>query len=228
MKNLHRTEYKYLISKEQIQILRNRIENLFSTDTYCNNEQKYSVSSLYFDNYDNKCFYENENSCDPRRKYRIRIYNNSLNTIKLEQKNKINNKVIKYKCNLSFDQANGLIRGKYKINITENQDLLQSFMIDMMNERFAPVIAVCYDRYPYVCKNSNIRVTFDTNICFSKQVYGFLNNNFVRMPLYSINIMEIKYDNYIPDFILKILDVENLQRISFSKYFISRKNSLFY
>ncbi len=57
MKNLHRTEYKYLISKEQIQILRNRIENLFSTDTYCNNEHKYSVSSLYFDNYDNMCFY---------------------------------------------------------------------------------------------------------------------------------------------------------------------------
>ncbi len=225
MKNLYRTEYKYLINAKQIQILRSRIKNLFCIDTYCNNENKYNVSSLYFDNYLNKCFYENETGCDPRHKYRIRIYNNSLDLIRFEQKNKINNKIIKYRCDLSFEQADKLIKGKYRINILKDHTLIENFAIKMINEQFKPVVVVSYDRYPYVYKNSNVRVTFDTNICFSKQVHHFLNNNFIRMPLYNISIMEIKYDSYIPDFILKILDVENLQRISFSKYFISRKNS---
>lgn len=221
------TEYKYLINTKQIDILKNRMKNLFSVDVHCNNQNKYNVRSLYFDNYLNKCFYENETGCDPRQKYRIRIYNNSLNLIRLEQKNKINNKVIKYRCNLSLEQTNKLIQGKYKVNVLDNQDLLRNFLVKIMNEIFRPVIIVSYDRYPYVYKNDNIRITFDTNICFSKQTKCFLNNNFMKIPLKDANIMEIKYNSYIPDFIIKLLDIENLQKISFSKYYISRKHAMF-
>lgn len=220
-------EYKYLINEKQIEIVRNRMKSLFSIDSHCNNRQKYNVRSLYFDNYLNKCFYENETGCDPRQKYRIRIYNNSLDSIRLEEKNKINNKVIKYGCNLLLEQAKKLVKSESLVNISDNQHLLKIFNIKIINEMFKPVVIVSYDRYPYVYKNDNIRVTFDTNISFSKQVKGFLNNNFIKIPLKDINIMEIKYNSYVPDFITKILDIENLQRISFSKYFISRKNAMF-
>lgn len=220
-------EYKYLINEKQIEIIRNRMKSLFSSDVHCNNQQKYNVRSLYFDNYLNKCFYENETGCDPRQKYRIRIYNNSLDLIRLEEKNKINNKVIKYRCNLLLEQAKKLVKKECLVNISDNQHLLKSFNIKIINEMFRPVIIVSYDRYPYVYKNDNIRVTFDTNISFSKQVKGFLNNDFIKIPFKNINIMEIKYSSYVPDFIIKMLDVENLQRISFSKYFIGRKNAVF-
>jgi hypothetical protein len=228
MKEFYITEYKYLVNTKQIEILRSRMKGLFNLDEHCNNQYKYNVRSLYFDNYANKCFHENETGCDPRQKYRIRVYNNSLDLIRLEQKNKINNKVIKYKCNLSFEQAYELIKGKYKIDILEKQTLLRSFIVKMMNEQFRPVVIVSYDRYPYVYKNSDIRVTFDTSICFSNQIFDFFCNNFLKSPVYNVNIMEIKYSNYVPDFILKLLDIEHLQRISFSKYFISRKNSILY
>ena len=228
MKELYRTEYKYLINTKQIEILKNKIKNLFCVDVHCSSQHKYNVRSLYFDNYFNKCFYENETGCDPRQKHRIRLYNNSLDLIRLEQKNRVNNRVIKYRCTLLSEQVNDLIKGKYKINILDNQDLLKKFKMKIMNEMFRPVVIVSYDRYPYVYKNDNIRVTFDTNICFSKQVKGFLNNDFVKIPLKDVNIMEIKYNNYIPDFIVKLLNVENLQKINFSKYYISRKNTIFY
>lgn len=228
VKELYRTEYKYLINTKQIEILRNRIKGICSIDSHCKDKEKYNVSSLYFDNYLNKCFYENEIDCDPRQKYRIRIYNNSLDLIRFEQKNKINNRVVKYRCNLVLEQANKLIKSEYGVNISDNQDILQNFIVKMMNEKFKPVVIISYDRYPYIYKNDNIRVTFDTNICFSKQVIDFFNNKFVKMPMLSLNIMEIKYNNYIPDFILKILDVEHLQRISLSKYYIGRRNSIFY
>ena len=55
----------------------------------------YNISSLYFDDCYNTCYYENENGTDPREKFRIRIYNHSDERITLECKRKERGKTLK-------------------------------------------------------------------------------------------------------------------------------------
>ena len=85
-----RHEYKYLITNGQLEVLRTRVQSLMLPDPYTNGQGNYRIRSLYWDDYNNTCYYENENGVDPRQKFRIRIYNNADDNIKLELKRKQN------------------------------------------------------------------------------------------------------------------------------------------
>ena len=78
----YRHELKYIVSDTQIKILENRIRNYMQVDQHTV-DGSYNVRSLYFDDYSNSCYYQNENGTDPREKYRIRIYNCSKDRISL-------------------------------------------------------------------------------------------------------------------------------------------------
>ena len=84
----YRHEFKYLVSEAQILLLKNRISSIMSADPHAGRNGGYSIRSLYFDNYVNGCYYDNENGVEPREKYRIRIYNHSRERVVLECKRK--------------------------------------------------------------------------------------------------------------------------------------------
>ena len=79
-----RHELKYLISSAEVTMLRTRLSGLISMDAHAKNGH-YTIRSLYFDDYDDRCLLENENGTDPREKFRIRIYNGSAERISLEE-----------------------------------------------------------------------------------------------------------------------------------------------
>ena len=79
-----RHELKYLISSAEVTMLRTRLSGLISLDAHAKNGH-YTIRSLYFDDYDDRCLLENENGTDPREKFRIRIYNGSAERISLEE-----------------------------------------------------------------------------------------------------------------------------------------------
>ena len=76
-----RHELKYIISAAEIAVIKNRINHLLSLDDHTAASGVYCVRSLYFDDYDNRCFRENEDGTDPREKFRIRIYNHSTASV---------------------------------------------------------------------------------------------------------------------------------------------------
>ena len=80
-----RHELKYLITTAQVEMLKSRLTGILSPDSHAVGGS-YRIRSLYFDDYDDRCFYENENGVDPREKFRIRIYNGSTDRITLECK----------------------------------------------------------------------------------------------------------------------------------------------
>ena len=92
-------------------------------------------------------------------------------------------------------------------------------------ERTAPVVIVEYDRIPYVYKNGNVRITLDTNICSSSAVSTFLEETIPRRPVLPLGqqLLEVKYDEYLPDFIYRSLQLSSLRQTAFSKYYICRK-----
>ena len=84
--NKFRHELKYQITDAQLMMLKNRINHLIPSDSHAGADGVYSIRSLYFDDYENRCLRENEDGTDPREKFRIRIYNAASDRITLECK----------------------------------------------------------------------------------------------------------------------------------------------
>ena len=220
----YRHEYKYRISDLQMELLKMRVSSIMQKDKHTQNGQ-YNIRSLYFDDYYNSCYYENENGTDPREKFRIRIYNYSDERISLECKRKERGKTLKRSCIITKEQCEALINGKY-LNITsKTPSVFNKLMLDIMNRGMKPKVIVEYDRIPYVYKNGNVRVTFDTNVSSSQDIEKFLFGEVAKRPVMpkGQQLMEVKFDEYLPDYIYRALQLENLQQTAYSKYYICRR-----
>ncbi len=220
-----RHELKYVVSTTQLRILETRVKNLLSLDSHTGPRGKYTIRSLYFDDYYDSCMRQNENGTDPREKFRIRIYNHSTDRIRLECKRKERGKTHKSSCPLTIEQTKLLMQGKPIGDIAHQPPVLKKLTYKMLTQGFKPKVIVEYDRVPYVYKNGNVRVTFDMNISSSGDIEHFLSENITKRPVMpqSRQLLEVKYDEYIPDFIHRHLQLQNLTQTAYSKYFICRK-----
>lgn len=220
-----RHEFKYLISAGNVIQIENRIKNLLPLDVNAKRDGKYTIRSLYFDDYDNRCFYENENGTDPREKFRIRIYNHSADRITLECKRKERGKTLKTSCPLTLEQTKMLMQGRAIPNIGQQPALLRKMTIQMLTRKLRPVIIVEYERIPYVYKNGNVRITLDTNVSSSKAIGRFLEPEIPKRPVMPAGqqLLEVKYDEYLPDHIYRSLQLSNLRQTAYSKYYLCRK-----
>jgi len=95
----------------------------------------------------------------------------------------------------------------------------------MLTRRMRPVVIVEYERIPYIYKNGNVRITLDTNISSSSAVEAFLDKTIPGRPVLPLGqqLLEVKYDEYLPDFIYRNLQLHSLRQTAFSKYYICRK-----
>ena len=220
-----RHELKYVISAGEIPMIQNRVRHLLPQDPNAGPTGSYTIRSLYFDDYENRCYYENENGTDPREKFRIRIYDHSTEKITLECKRKEHGKTLKTSCPLTVEQTRLLMAGKPIPDIAKQPPVLQKLTILMLTKRMRPVVIVEYDRIPYVYPNGNVRITLDTNIASSSDVGSFLDETIPKrlvMPK-GQHLLEVKYDEYLPDFIYRSLQLHSLRQTAFSKYYICRK-----
>ena len=69
-----------------------------------------------------------------------------------------------------------------------------------------------------------MRVTFDRNIAGSLQTESFFDTDLFTVPVMpqARHILEIKYDELLPHYILQALDIGCLRKQSFSKYYMTR------
>ena len=220
-----RHELKYFISQAQIPMIQNRLNHLLPQDSHAGPAGSYTIRSLYFDDPQNSCFYENENGTDPREKFRIRIYNHSAERITLECKRKERGKTLKTACPLTREQTLQLMQGNPLPNIGDQPPLLQKLTLQMLTRQLRPVVIVEYDRIPYIYPIGNVRITLDVNISSSKSVSHFLDEVIPRRPVLPLGqqILEVKYDELLPDHIYRSLQLEHLMQTAFSKYYVCRK-----
>jgi len=224
----YRHEFKYLCSNAQLELIKNRIEPLMSIDRHAKDNGSYQIRSLYFDDIYNTCFYENEDGVDLRLKFRIRIYNHNSNVINLEIKEKVHGKALKHSCALTREQCEMLMNGIPLENSQSHPYILKKLCTVMRTRLMKPKVIVEYNRVPYVYKNGNVRITFDRNISSSCDVTGFLNESVPFRPIMPVgqHILEVKYDEYLPDFINKQVQLNDLQFTNFSKYYLCMKYNL--
>lgn len=227
-KPLFRHELKYLVSSAQLKMIENRLKHLMPLDKHVQETGIYNIRSLYFDDYNNRCYYENEDGTDPREKFRIRIYNHSTDKISLECKRKEHGKIYKTSCPLTIEQTKTLMKGQYLRDVANQSELLQKFTYLMMTRKFRPVVIVEYDRVPYIYKLGNVRVTLDQNISASKAIDKFLEEEVPKRPIMpnGQQLLEVKYDELLPDYIYTNLQLKDLRQTTFSKYYLCRKFTL--
>lgn len=221
----YRHELKYEITNGQLALLRSRMGGLIPLDPHVGASGAYTIRSLYFDDYEDRCLRENEDGTDPREKFRIRIYNASSAKITLECKRKERGKTHKTACPLTLEQTKLLMAGKPIPDIGSQPPLLQKLTLQMLTRRMRPVVIVEYVRIPYIYKNGNVRITLDTNIASSTAVECFLDKTIPKRPILPVGqqLLEVKYDEYLPDVIYRSLQLHSLRQTAFSKYYLCRK-----
>ena len=220
-----RHELKYLCSEGELQQIHARIQGLCSPDPHVGADGIYHIRSVYFDDYRNRCFFENENGNDPREKYRIRIYNASDRQITLECKKKERTMTHKDSCPLTVAQYHAIMENR----LTEadiHHDLLRKFYA-LQQEGLHPKVIVAYDRMPFVYDFGNVRITFDRNIGSSTDLSGFFQPHLPLRPILPTgkHVLEVKYDELLPDFLYNAMNLGSLRQTNFSKYYLCRKYS---
>lgn len=219
-----RHELKYVCTVPQMKIVESRVRPLLRLDPHTGQAGRYSIRSVYFDDEWNSCYLENEDGTDPREKFRIRIYNASDEKITLELKQKRRGMTRKLSCPLGREQCRRILRGEILEDDVELAPLLRKFVLQQKGRNLMPKVIVEYERVPYIFKLGNVRVTLDENIVSSSQTEHFLDSDFRRRPVMPAgqHVLEIKYDEFLPDSVRQVLALETLQRTSFSKYYLCR------
>lgn len=210
-------------------LLKSRLKLIMKQDANQNGES-YNIRSLYFDDLYDSCMHENESGIDARSKYRIRIYDKKSDVIKLEKKIKLHGMTRKEGAVLEKGKCLQYMHGKNLTISKQDTELEKELFVRIRAGGMKPVTIVEYERTAFVEKKGNIRITFDQNISGCDYVSSFFEENIPLVPLLECgcHILEVKYDEYFPDYIRDVLEIETLQRISFSKYYYARnyKNKL--
>ncbi len=222
----YRIELKYVCDESDLMIIENQIKPICRLDPHTGADGTYEIRSVYFDDNENSCFYENEDGTDPREKFRIRIYNGDSSGIFLECKRKERHKTHKDSCLLTREQCEGLLNGVYVQDGTEDE-LLLKLLSQYHAKLLRPKIIVSYERTPYVYPIGNVRITFDRHLGSSSDINVFFDSRVACRPAMPIGmqILEVKYDELLPDYLYGAMSLDDLQQTTFSKYYICRKHT---
>lgn len=219
-----RNELKYICSEGELIQLQSRIQMLCDADAHAGPEGIYNIRSIYFDDLQNRYFFENENGTDPREKFRIRTYNASDSRITLECKKKERSMTHKDSCQLSKEQYQKILDGSLSASDV-NSTLLEKFYLLQEQRHLQPKVIVAYERTPFVYTFGNVRITFDRNIGSSTDISAFFDPYLPVRPILPLgkNILEVKYDELLPNFLYDAMSLGSLRQTTFSKYYLCRK-----
>lgn len=213
-----RHECKIEINSSDCFVLRRRLKAVADTDAHTVNG-KYLVRSLYFDTPADKALREKIDGVNIREKFRIRYYNSDTGFIRLEKKSKQNGLCKKQSALLSPVQAQAIVDGDIAWMAKSQEALVQELYCKMKCQGLCPKTIVDYMREPFVFSAGNVRVTFDYNIRTGLSCTDFLNPNCITVPAGDeIVIMEVKWDEFLPDVIRDAISIQGRRASAFSKY----------
>lgn len=219
----YRHELKFMASDAQLAGIRLRIASFMPKDEHQEGDS-YTIRSLYFDTLDNACLRENADGSDRRTKYRIRVYGNAFDAMKLEKKMRLHMMAKKEFVPVERKECEAFLSGQAIRIAPELSDEKKRMFCEIRLRGMRPKSIVEYDRSAYTYRAGNVRVTFDRNIRGTQDVGSFFEKHIHARPLLfaGAHILEVKYDEMLPRFLYEALEIGTLQLTSFSKYCHSR------
>ena len=224
----YRHELKFLCTQMQIELLEDQLGCLMEKDRHSGSAGFYTVRSLYFDDYDTSAVKQKQDGLDCRKKYRIRSYRQGMDGVfHLEIKHRVRDRIRKESCILSPEEVRRILAEEpvaYGTDSTPGSSVRNRFEAARERMLLQPAVIVEYDRVPYVYPEGNVRITIDRNICGCPETNRFMETDIMAIPILErgCHLLEVKYDEYLPDVIRQMMQVVSLERISFSKYYLCR------
>ena len=214
----YRHEWKHILNKSDLLILRQRLRAVMESDPHAI-DGKYHIRSLYFDNIDDKALREKIDGVNMREKFRIRLYNCDPSVIHLEKKSKRNGLGTKYSANLTAEEAQKIVDGNREWMLSSSRPLVQELYCKMLYQGIYPKTIVDYTREPFIFRPGNVRVTLDYDIRTGLNCTDFLNPDAVTIPAGDAPILvEVKWDEFLPSIIRDTVSMPDRRVSAFSKY----------
>lgn len=214
----YRHELKHEINQLDFLILRQRLRTIMFPDPNAVGG-KYAIRSLYFDNASDKALREKLDGVSRREKFRIRYYNGDVSIIRLEKKSKLGGLGNKQSTNLTNEQIENILEGRLDWMPECPEGLVRELYAKMRTQGLQPKTIVDYTREPFVFEPGNVRVTLDYDIRMGMNCSDFLNPDSVTIPAGDAPIiLEVKWDNFLPDIIRDAIQIPGRRSSAFSKY----------
>ena len=213
-----RNEWKHEITASDRICIRQRLSAVAKPDPHAAGG-RYEIRSLYFDNLYDKALREKVDGVDRREKFRIRYYNADTGFIHLEKKSKKSGLCCKVGERISKEEAQAIVDGDLDWMMESGKPLVRELYAKMRAGGLRPMTIVDYTREPFVYAPGNVRVTLDYNIRTGLRCTDFLNWDCITVPAGDAPIiLEVKWDEYLPDVIRDAVQLQGRRVSAFSKY----------
>lgn len=220
-----RHELKYFINPAEVEMLRARLRPVLRLDNHCKGGRPYVIRSLYFDDIEDSAYLDKLDGVMHRDKYRIRIYRYSDQEIFLERKRKLGDLIQKSSVQITRRLCDQIISGDPRGLHKAANPLLQDMYVQMRTRLLRPRVIVDYAREAYLHPAENTRLTFDLNLRSGLYSSDLFNPHLPTVCPHdrNVQILEIKFDNYLPHYIAALLSGVNAERSAISKYVLCRR-----
>ena len=218
----YRHEVKYLINYQDYKLICLRLSQVLQQDTHVTDTGSYTVTSLYFDDYFNSAYHEKYAGIFERCKYRIRIYNQSDSVINFERKLKKNRFIHKDTTLLTRQEFDWILAGQYQFLRESSSNLLRIFYYECTSNLLRPRVVVSYEREPYVMAAGTVRISFDKNLRAGLGGWDIFSTTMPALEVLPAGmlIMEVKFTEFLPEILRKILPQQATDYAAVSKYIL--------
>ncbi|MCL1844618.1 MAG: polyphosphate polymerase domain-containing protein [Defluviitaleaceae bacterium] len=221
-----RHEKKYVINEHTAAILRARTIGVMHPDKH---GSSYVVNNLYIDDRYDSFYHGSYYGRLIRDKYRLRFYNCDKSFIRLERKHKEGYLAYKDTIQVSEEQYEQIRSGNMNFILKEDAPIWQTLANIHRLKILRPTAIFAYKREAYVYDAGNVRFTFDSPpFDFGEPIplaYEPLAMTYGKEE-YAPILLEVKYNNFLPEVIQRLLNGLPLAQTSMSKYCIVRERGV--
>ena len=214
----YRHEWKHMIDLSDRIAIRQRLRAVARPDGHAR-DGRYLIRSLYFDTPGDTALREKLDGVNRREKFRLRGYNGDPSLIHLEKKSKRNGLGSKELTEVSAAEVRALLEGDLDWMARSGRTLVWELYQKMHTQLLRPRTIVDYIREPFVYAPGNVRVTIDTDIRTGLSRTDFLDPDCPTVPAGDAPaILEVKWDEYLPEIIRAAVQLPGRRASAFSKY----------
>jgi len=221
-----RKEFKYhvpnFLLNDSIKYFSDRLD----CDKFIEGNKPYVVRSIYYDSLTFRHYAEKVNGDPYKKKIRVRTYGQpeDNNPTFLEIKNKKLEKIHKERVHIDKKLDSFLETHSFSTLRPLDSDVVEKCLFDQKKYNVRPKVLVFYRRIAFIDPTINFKVNMDFDIK-TYQTRNLLTHEKLLRPVFKDRfILEIKYEDYVPNYYKDYVMRHNLQRMPFSKYSTSVEN----
>jgi SPX domain protein involved in polyphosphate accumulation len=220
----NRFESKYILDEQTFQLLLDQLLEHMERDAFHQNDQLYTVCSVYFDTMSNELVRQSIARPRYKEKLRIRSYGipNPGDKVYLELKKKVSGRVNKRRVGLTTEQALAFVmQGNFPTttNYMERQ-VTNEIAYFLSRYQLQPKVYLAYDRLALFSRVSrDLRITFDRNLRSRRDDLRLDSGDHGQLLLGDGQwLMEVKTEQTMPLWLARLLSDVGLRKVRFSKY----------